>query len=680
MAHTEGNLAESGLGPEERSALIGTHAKEPEAILEAGDSEDPTQQLLLVLGHFQRTVGEAKEGADNLWTDECMNQLIQGVEISLSQGWTHLVDAFTDSGRILQSYENADQATDALPFLEGAYEILCSIVGELMSGGVRPEVLDAWMDEYNAAVQALTDAGLKLVDDSGAIDDEGEGDGPMEPEDQATPFNFPDLKSSNEAKTRRNTELPTLAELPPLDNLIPLNAPRVRSENPDRGDISEEKLELVESIQEQAADIPEAEEEVADPAPREDSGEPSKVIVDIVDRICDELGELSSRSPEDRILALEMIDGGISALKREAEKLEFETPASLCTTMNEACRLIMVLEGPVDESFVEICFAFCGIYVEAMNEPESENVTDWKSECAGLVEEWRPSETPDAEATAPAEETTDSAEEEEAVESASEPDAPAAIAETQETVTHVTAEPAAASEPTAEPVVDTTQGQALFLRAQEALASGNAEGAKALALEAAAMIAHAEVKQAEQRLQDCEGRLKASLDATVDGRGSLKESEKRVKSTASDVTAGERALGDAKERTAAMAQELSEAHENVADLDDQIKALQSKHEEALENVEAAETALEAGNASEGGVSNRLDGLRAGENKARKDLESSRQQIKDLHRMAVDIESQMEKARETLTKHRMSFEDIRQTIGKPPATDTSQEKPAEELLF
>ncbi len=63
---------------------------------ETGDrvvTSDPTQRLLTSLGRFQRHFMKAREGASqDLWSDECMNHLIHGVEIALEQDWG-------DSGR-----------------------------------------------------------------------------------------------------------------------------------------------------------------------------------------------------------------------------------------------------------------------------------------------------------------------------------------------------------------------------------------------------------------------------------------------------------------------------------------------------------------------------------------------------------------------------------------------------
>ncbi len=218
MAQSKGNLAETGIGRDERSALLGSAARQDGAG-RSGES-DPTQQVLLALGHFQRILQGARKGSDDLWSDECMNQLILGVEMALMQGWTQLVDAFTDAGRILQTYETAQRPRDAMPFLEGSYDLLCGIVGEMMGGGVRPQILDQWQQHYDKAVEGIREAGLTLVDDGDTGDSPSAGE-PAAAEAAPSPFEFPQLSSADSAKGNAASELPTLDELPPLESMMP---------------------------------------------------------------------------------------------------------------------------------------------------------------------------------------------------------------------------------------------------------------------------------------------------------------------------------------------------------------------------------------------------------------------------------------------------------------------------
>ena len=66
------------------------------------------------------------------------------MEVALGEGWSEVVDALGDIGRILQSYENAGRSSEAVPFLKSAYEILCLMMGDLIVDGIRPTVLEKW--------------------------------------------------------------------------------------------------------------------------------------------------------------------------------------------------------------------------------------------------------------------------------------------------------------------------------------------------------------------------------------------------------------------------------------------------------------------------------------------------------------------------------------------------------
>ncbi|MDP1555854.1 MAG: hypothetical protein Q8L84_10375, partial [Hyphomonas sp.] len=132
---------------------------------------DPTQRLLTALGRFQRQVARAEEGApQEAWCDECMNQIIIGIEIALTEDWADVKDALTDAARILQTYEDAGRAEHCVRFLKDSYEILCLMVGDLIVGNARSGVMKKWQERYERALDELADAGLTLVDDDGPVE------------------------------------------------------------------------------------------------------------------------------------------------------------------------------------------------------------------------------------------------------------------------------------------------------------------------------------------------------------------------------------------------------------------------------------------------------------------------------------------------------------------------------
>lgn len=143
----------------------------PEESMVAGD---PTQRLLTSLGRFQRQVTRAEEGTpQDSWCDECMNQLITGIEIALNEDWADVKEALTDTARVLQTYEDAGRADQCVYFLKDSYEILCLMVGDLIVGNVRSGVLKKWQERYERALDELADAGLTLVDDDSPVEREG---------------------------------------------------------------------------------------------------------------------------------------------------------------------------------------------------------------------------------------------------------------------------------------------------------------------------------------------------------------------------------------------------------------------------------------------------------------------------------------------------------------------------
>lgn len=164
-------------GGSETGPAVGTleHSQEEENTMTPPPQEesmvagDPTQRLLTALGRFQRQVSRAEEGApQETWCDECMNQLITGIEIALNEDWADVKEALTDVARILQTYEDVDRADQSVFFLKDSYEILCLMVGDLIVGNVRSGVMKKWQDRYERALDELADAGLTLVDDDGA--------------------------------------------------------------------------------------------------------------------------------------------------------------------------------------------------------------------------------------------------------------------------------------------------------------------------------------------------------------------------------------------------------------------------------------------------------------------------------------------------------------------------------
>ena len=154
---------------------------------------DPTERLLTSLSRFKRQVSRAEEGTpQDAWCDECINQLIVGIEIALNEGWTDVKEALTDTARILQTYEEASRAADCVPFLNDSYEILCLLVGDLLLDNVRSGVMTKWRARYEQALEDLQTQGLTLVDDNATDNLDAQGETGVDAENQTfdTPAPF----------------------------------------------------------------------------------------------------------------------------------------------------------------------------------------------------------------------------------------------------------------------------------------------------------------------------------------------------------------------------------------------------------------------------------------------------------------------------------------------------------
>ncbi len=165
-------ISSGTVASEERSALLASNLDEMDEGMDydTGQSE-PTQALLTALGRFQRQVAKAQTGArQDEWSDECMNHLIGAVEIAIEQDWVDVVEALTDTARLLHSYEDANRANRCVPFLADSYELLCLMVGDLIVDNVRPSVMDKWRRRYDAALDDLKTEGLRLIQDDESMD------------------------------------------------------------------------------------------------------------------------------------------------------------------------------------------------------------------------------------------------------------------------------------------------------------------------------------------------------------------------------------------------------------------------------------------------------------------------------------------------------------------------------
>lgn len=683
---------------EERNALLASDTTGDENVM-ANDttpeieSPDPTQQLLTLLGRFQRFVATAEGGgAQEVWSDDCMDQLIRGVEISVGENWNDVVETLTDTARILQTYENEGRANECVPFLKESYELLCLMVGDLIVDNVRSGVIEKWRNLYQGAVQQAAVAGLTLVADEvdeAQISETGAEAGPASGEETSkidVPFELADLALTDPTEgaapfdlapsdAREDEALPSLDELPPLEAAIDsgLDAALV---SPDES--AEEVVEIYEAA--------------ASEAQKEGAGEPveqnetSDEIVATLDAICEELGRIEHAEASQRILGLDAIDDGLSTLKSYARERGETAAEQVCLKMAEMCFLATEEKGAVDDKFFELAFAFCGIFVEAGKEPDSIAVGNWNREVEALIGRWNTEEESAEE---------DVQEQEEAAEGLTLDEVPAEDAELEtvqpeavdvvETGSDVALEDTGPAQDTA-PLPAAGQSEAeiavasMFETARRAMASGDTGAAKLIALQVAANIANTEAERAAELVHSTEEQLKEegraigiAHEVVIQVEGGVTEAEELV-------VEGQCSLEACQAQSGTVESELQEAVGRIDDLDEQIRALQDKRGEECAQADEIRGNLDQQKESEQKANDDLEALKQDEHNARSALEDARQQVKRLERKRAEMEVTVDKARDTHTRQRGSVADIEQTISHIESMEPDGDGESAELLF
>ena len=754
-AETTGN---SGLvAPDERSALLYMDA-DP---LLAGESDtpvnaplqamrapeemptgaDPTQRMLTALGRFHIYVTKGQAGVPHtMWADECMTQLAFAIEVSLAQQWSNLVEALTDTARILHSYENGGHAPLCVPFLNDSYEILCLMVGDLIVDNIRPDVMDRWRARYARALKDLNALGIQLVLDED--EDEPAIDEAPAREANVIPFELPasrvaparqeepgsaqgdsylpflraadeDEEGDDEPVADSVTEEPVIApvfepvstmstpepevELPPPfilaekveEEAVPLFETRVEEipepvavvveepVMPEAAPVAEAAVTpavtITESLPEQAdlmaafdmetpdeptpVSIPVEAEQPIDETPVDASSDEKGIEENAIEEepafteAMTHLATIAPVNPEPRpveanpvdVATLAMLDSlsedlaaieqnpeaehgprwesmreKVSALEARATERNLVAAPSICRTMMDLCRA--AARRGVD-GFVDTAYLFCEAYVQADRNPDSVVVKNWYAESAALLQAW----------TEPVTESAD---------------------------------------PTGR-LLDT---------ARTAMARGDLSGAKALALQAVALMAKGEAERAEARVQESELRLKQSTEAIDQARAAVAKAEQDVAVAESRVSEGGIAVNEAQELVGAFQNKMSEATLRIAALDEEIRRLQARRATEEEQAHAIENDLLRARQNEESVKKDLESLVKAENGSRTRLEDARQSVKDQQRRRSEQETALMRCRETLTRHRTSLSDIERAVTQVGEQNEASTEDANGMLF
>lgn len=647
-------------------------------------TSDPTQRLLTSLGRFHRQFIKARNGApQEQWSDECMNYLIQSVEIAVEQRWQDLVEALTETGRVLHTYEAAGRANECVAFLADSYEIMCLMVGDLIVDKPRSGVIRKWRERYASALEDLNARGLTLIRDD---EDTKPARGNQAAAKSSPPLRVVDPEPElTEDDAADDVEL-VLGDVPDVDG----------ERRSDSSPFAEEDLSLLAAsapmpVLELPPDEPEAttniEAAIAQPA--------RKDVADVLDHICDCLVRIEQEDESRLSPVFAEMKRGLNELAQRADDHAWAGSRRACEAMRRITELVERHNAARDDRYFELAYAFGGVYGDAMQNIDDAILKNWVAECDDFLAFWqqRPVEPPPIPVQpAPADPVAQEAPFEISTGVPSLPartDVPSLEdvwgADSVEDDDEIDATRAAAHESEVpqtaeEPLESDDPASHLLETARRAVAHGSIADAKLLAMQAAASIARAQAAEAEARVRLAESRIQEGMRAIEDARNQVQQFESVVTEAESRVNERRSTLLERGRHTQAMQSTLDGIDSRIADLERRIRELEAQRDEALRQRGAAMEALDEARSQETGAKGTLEEALSAEQSARIRLEDARQSVKLLQRRQAENESAMERAREALNRQRASVADIEQTIEQIRTAEGATGAGGDEMLF
>lgn len=654
--------------PDEHPAVSPAAPAAPEPSVETASllSGDPTQQLLTALGRFQRQVNVADSGAPaEAWVDNCMDQLITGIQIAHVRGWKGVKEALTDTARILQSYDDAGAASGSVAFLQDAYEILCLMVGDLIVDNVRSGVMDKWRERYTRAVSDLEKAGHAL------LDDEGNATAPARAT-QAVSAATATVAAAGPRPSNVTPFVPrTVAEEVALeeDGAAPLSESYADLDAPDvtyapDGAHAEEEDEYPDGT----ALVYEAEAEVESPFDDE-----------AVVQVEDEEALEEARAVEAPRLESAIEDDPFDALEAEKRAYEAELAAERLELAGEVESEILLEDDDAieEESEVEAAELVEEALEEAEEDAESHEAFPMSvpPECAAMEEaycdeeglEEEASDERAAKAMAEAPRPVETAEflfdemlmdgEPEALDEMADDEEDGAV---DSRSMEVAPEVEAAPEAEAEEVVEESP-QVILRNAQAAMLRGDTRDAKLLALQLAANMARIEAQKAVQVVQDAVQRLTETEEAIVVAEGDVAQAEQRLAETMELRSAREHDLDVKRSGIAGLEKRAATVQASIAKLDEQIARLMAQRDAEQEKLTEAHAELEAERGEEQILLEDLDRIQESERAAVDTLDLARGRVEDLRAQRLEREQAREACEQLLARQRESAENIERTL-------------------
>lgn len=637
------------------------------AVEEPVMTSDPTQRLLTSLGRFQRQYLKAKSGIpQEQWSDECMNYLIQCVEIAVEQKWQELIEALTETGRVLQTYENAGRANECVPFLADSYEVLLLMAGDLIVNRRRSGVIRKWRERYAIAVDDIEASGLRLVRDT---DDAGR------------------YKHSRE-QVQLEAEREFAAELEELD------ARGSAASSEDEIELGE--MPVVEDVPAEVS-VDASESGIGAPAPRaKTDSELDSEITELLDTLCDCLVRIEQENEKLLAPVFASMEMGLSSLAERANERGWKGSAVACEAMDRMRQLVAGNRSARDDRFFELAYAFGGVYGDALGNTDDAVLKNWLGETEDYLSFWadRPATE---ESAAPV--SVDELQEQ----PFAEPDIEAAPTEQAQlevpTLDDVWGADRSAAIDTAEeligkaddieeesvPVTMTAMGAdnpaaQLLDTAREAVVHGSIGDAKLLAMQAAVSIAQSQAAEAEARVRLAESRIQEGVRAIEAARQQVQQAEISVADSESQVGECRAGLAERGRHTQAVQNSLEGIESRIGEIERRLRELQAQLEEAQRQRSASLEAAEEARRQEENAKNVLEDAVQAEETARVRLEDARQHVKQLQRKQAEYEAAMERAREGLNRQRASVVEIEQTIEQIRSAEGVGKAEGDDLLF
>ncbi|HPO85614.1 MAG TPA: hypothetical protein PLN86_07155 [Candidatus Hydrogenedentes bacterium] len=732
--HTKstGNENETEFNPvasEERDALLSGNQPEDLDVEEASEAPaydapegsypiDPTQRLLTALGRFQRQVARAREGQpQEMWAEECMSHLIAAVEIALEQGWRELVNALTETARILQSYEDAGRANQAASFLGDSNELLCLMVGDLIVGRIRPGVVEKWRQRYERALRELEEAGIPLVTDEEeprateapraqvapseeqSFDEDVVGVSPLGQELDiaavASADSYPDRSydhaaavSHEEVGEEKEDIAEVVGDLDELDRAVESLIENLS------GGAERVDLEEVSGAVSGTVDLSSTAAVGTEQPDREVSGRrgvPDDVAA-VLDGFCDDLAQLAENPSGDVEDLAQRLEEDLNSLRKLAHARYWDALIAPCDRMVDIVKGIANRELEADDRFFDLAYAFCGLYGESSGGPAgSESITTWLKEYDDFVATYAATIEDQQEGEVVAEVTSSELKQETAVPvvevAESEPDFSAGGGVSEPAVEELAPSLESSSlergegtrEDRGELQAEDTP-ESLLATAQQAFANGNVAQAKRLALEAALRLAAAQVKEAEGLVARAEERLKKDVAEAEQARRKVQIAEQAVAEAEQRVAGAANEWNSVQERAEHISQSVTGIQKEIEEIEEKIRALEAQRNEALRRKAQAESELREARSEASTVEQHLGLRRQEEMDARSRLEEARQQVKTLERKRLEDDALLEKTREVLNRRRISLEEIRETIAQIGNTESTEIETGNDLLF